>query len=94
MKKRIVAFIMSVITIFSLLPDPVTACAVYEYVYAGPGSSYHPTNDVQAIMIGELTVTRELYDLIIKKVDSTDSNRGLAGAVIKITGVDNDFTGT
>ena len=34
MKKRIVAFIMSVITIFSLLPDPVTACAEeLMYVY-------------------------------------------------------------
>ncbi len=59
-------------------------CAVYEYAYAGPGSSYHPANDVQAIMIGELTVTRELYDLIIKKVDSTNPNKGLSGARFKV----------
>ena len=30
----------------------------------------------------------------IRKVDADDPTRGLAGAVIKITGVDNDFTGT
>ena len=59
-------------------------CEVYEYAYTGPGSSYHPSNDVQAIMIGELTVTRELYDLIIKKVDSTNPNKGLSGARFKV----------
>lgn len=30
----------------------------------------------------------------IRKVDADDPTRGLAGAVIKITGVDNNFTGT
>ena len=30
----------------------------------------------------------------IRKVDADDPTRGLAGAVIKITGVDNDFVGT
>ncbi len=30
----------------------------------------------------------------IRKVDADDPTKGLAGAVIKITGVDNDFTGT
>ena len=29
-------------------------CSVYEYAYTGSGSKYHPANDVQAIMIGEL----------------------------------------
>lgn len=33
-------------------------CEVYEYAYTGPGSSYHPSNDVQAVMVGELNVTR------------------------------------
>ena len=55
-------------------------CEVYEYSYTGPGSSYHPSNDVQAVMVGELTVTREKYSLIIKKVDSTNLNKGLSGA--------------
>ena len=55
-------------------------CEVYEYAYTGPGSSYHPSNDVQAVMVGELNVTRELYSLIIKKVDSTNPNKTLPGA--------------
>ena len=55
-------------------------CEVYEYSYTGPGSSYHPSNDVQAVMVGELTVIREKYSLIIKKVDSTNLNKGLSGA--------------
>ena len=46
-------------------------CAVYEYKYAGPGSNYHPANDVQAVFVGELTITREQYELTVKKVDST-----------------------
>ena len=60
-------------------------CAVYEYAYAGPGSNYHPANDVQAIMIGELNVTHEQYSLTIRKVDSTNPNKGLAGARFKVT---------
>ncbi len=55
-------------------------CAVYEYTYAGPGSTYHESNDVQAVMVGELTVPHEVYELTIKKVDSTNPNKGLPGA--------------
>lgn len=55
-------------------------CDVYEYAYTGPGTSYHPSNDVQAIMVGELTVTNEKYSLTVKKVDSTNPNKGLPGA--------------
>lgn len=55
-------------------------CEVYEYAYAGPGTSSHPANDVQAIMIGRLTVTHEQYSLTIKKVDSTNPNKALSGA--------------
>jgi len=55
-------------------------CKVYEYDYTGVSTSYHQTNDVQAIMIGDLNVTREKYDLTVKKVDSTNPNKGLAGA--------------
>ena len=55
-------------------------CDVYEYHYAGPGSSHHPANDVQAVLVGRLTITCEKYDLTIKKVDTTNPNKGLAGA--------------
>lgn len=55
-------------------------CAVYEYAYAGPGSTAHPSNDVQAIMLGELSITHEQYSFTIKKVDSTNPNKGLPGA--------------
>lgn len=68
------------------------SCDVYEYAYAGPGSSYHPANDVQAIMIGELTVTREQYDLIIKKVDSTNPNKTLPGARFKVASENGSYS--
>ena len=55
-------------------------CDVYEYSYAGPGSSVHPANDVQAIMIGELSVTHDQYTLTVKKVDATNPSKLLAGA--------------
>ena len=55
-------------------------CSVYEYTYAGPGTSYFPPTNVQAIVIGELTIIREKYSLTIKKVDSTNPNKGLPGA--------------
>ncbi len=55
-------------------------CEVYEYAYTGPGSSYHPSNDVQAVMVGELTIIREKYSLTVKKVDSTNPNKTLPGA--------------
>ena len=55
-------------------------CEAYQYTYAGPGSNLHPANRVQGIIIGDLTVTRQHYNLIIKKVDSTNPNMGLSGA--------------
>ena len=55
-------------------------CSVYEYAYTGSSTSYHQASDVQAIMIGELNITREKYDLTVKKVDATNPNKGLAGA--------------
>lgn len=59
-------------------------CSVYEYAYTGSGSKYHPASDVQAIMIGELNITRQKYDLTVKKVDSTNPNKGLPGARFKV----------
>ena len=53
-------------------------CDVYEYTYAGPGSNYHPSNDVQAVMVGDLTITRDKYELTVRKVDSTNPNKGLS----------------
>ena len=55
-------------------------CTVHEYTYTGASTSYHQAKDVQAIMIGNLDVTREKYDLIVKKVDATNPNKGLPGA--------------
>ena len=55
-------------------------CSVYEYAYTGVSTSYHQASDVQAIMIGELNIIRQKYDLTVKKVDSTNPNKGLAGA--------------
>ena len=55
-------------------------CDAYEYTYAGPGSSSHPADDVQGIIIGDLTVTHEQYELTVKKVDATNPSKGLAGA--------------
>lgn len=55
-------------------------CEIYEYTYAGPGTTAHPANNVQAIMIGKLTVTHEKYTLTVRKVDSTNLNKGLPGA--------------
>lgn len=60
-------------------------CDVYEYAYTGPGTSYHPSNDVQAIIIGKLTITHEKYSLAVKKVDSTNPNKGLPGARFLVT---------
>ena len=55
-------------------------CDVYEYTYAGPGSSSHPADDVQGIIIGDLTVTHEQYELTVRKVDATNPGKGLPGA--------------
>ena len=53
---------------------------VYEYTYAGPGTTQHPAYDVQGIIIGNLTVTHEQYELAVKKVDATNPSKGLSGA--------------
>ena len=66
----------------------------YEIDNAGPEYVVLPNN-------GSITVTITFTDTPtvtatgkIRKVDADDPTRGLAGAVIKITGVDNNFTGT
>ena len=67
-------------------------CDVYEYTYAGPGSSSHEANDVQAIMIGELTVVNEEYSLTVRKVDSSNPNKGLPGARFLVTSENGSYS--
>ena len=58
-------------------------CKVYEYNFTGAGSSSHPANSVQKVILGELTPTTttfEKYRLTVKKVDSGNPSKGLAGA--------------
>ena len=61
-------------------------CKVYEYSFTGAGSSTHPANTVQKVVIGDLSVgtTEEVYSLIVKKVDATNPTKGLSGAKFHI----------
>ena len=67
-------------------------CKVYEYDYAGPGSAQHPAYDVQSIIIGDLTVTRERYQMTIKKVDATNPNLALPGARFLVQNANGTFS--
>ena len=67
-------------------------CKVYEYDYAGPGSAQHPAYDVQSIIIGDLTVTRERYQMTVKKVDATNPNRALPGARFLVQNANGTFS--
>ncbi len=64
-------------------------CDAYEYTYAGSSTSHQQAGNVQAIIIGELTVPppviEEHYSLTVKKVDATNSSKGLAGATFQVT---------
>ncbi|MCI8811536.1 MAG: hypothetical protein HFF84_15885, partial [Oscillibacter sp.] len=82
-------FVSAKIDIFTLALTP-------GYMLDNPGPQYVvlPSN-------GNTTVTVTFEDTpeitgegSIRKVDADDPTKGLAGAVIKITGVDNSFTGT
>lgn len=68
-------------------------CAVYEYTYAGPGTSYHPANDVQSVVVGELTITREQYELTIRKVCATNPSVTLPNAEFKVMYADGTLIG-
>ena len=67
-------------------------CDVYQYTYAGPGSSAHVASDVQSIIIGDLTITREQYELTIRKVDATNPNKGLPGARFLVQNVNGTYS--
>ena len=58
-------------------------CQAYEYSFTGSGSSTHPASGVQKIILGDHFIEnkpKEEYFLIVKKVDSSNPTKGLAGA--------------
>ena len=69
-------------------------CSVYEYSFTGSGSSSHPANTVQAVVVGELSmdITEEQYKLTVKKVDATNPTKGLAGAKFHIEAQNSSFS--
>lgn len=66
-------------------------CDVKEYSFTGAGSAAHPASTVQSVMIGSLTVTNEQYKLVIKKVDTTNPTKGLAGARFHVESTNSSF---
>lgn len=61
---------------------------------AGPEYVVLPNNGSSTVTITFTDTPTVTATGKIRKVDADDPTRGLAGAVIKITGVDNNFTGT
>ncbi len=66
----------------------------YEIDNAGPEYVVLPNNGGNTVTITFTDTPTVTATGKIRKVDADDPTRGLAGAVIKITGVDNNFTGT
>ena len=66
----------------------------YEIDNAGPEYVVLPNNGGSTVTITFTDTPTVTATGKIRKVDADDPTRGLAGAVIKITGVDNNFTGT
>ena len=66
----------------------------YEIDNAGPEYVVLPNNGSSTVTITFTDTPTVTATGKIRKVDADDPARGLAGAVIKITGVDNNFTGT
>ncbi len=70
------------------------APAGYEIDNAGPQYIVLPNGSDKTVTV-TFTDTPEITgEGSIRKVDADNPTKGIAGAVIKITGVDNDFTGT
>ena len=67
-------------------------CEVYEYTFTGAGSSHHPANTVQSVMLGELSIVEEQYKLIVKKVDATNPTKGLPGARFHVESTNSSFS--
>ena len=66
----------------------------YEIDNTGPEYVVLPNNGSSTVTITFTDTPTVTATGKIRKVDADDPTRGLAGAVIKITGVDNNFTGT
>ena len=66
----------------------------YEIDNAGPEYVVLPNNSSSTVTITFTDTPTVTATGKIRKVDADNPTRGLAGAVIKITGVDNNFTGT
>ena len=66
----------------------------YEIDNAGPEYVVLPNNGSNTVTITFTDTPTVTATGKIRKVDADNPSRGLAGAVIKITGVDNNFTGT
>ena len=66
----------------------------YEIDNAGPEYVVLPNNGSSTVTITFTDTPTVTATGKIRKVDADDPTRGLAGAVIKITGVDNNFTDT
>jgi hypothetical protein len=67
-------------------------CSVYEYTFTGAGSASHTATSVQSIVIGRLSITESQYTLIVKKVDSTNPTKGLAGTGFHIESESGSFS--
>ena len=68
--------------------------ADYEIDNAGPQYVVLPSGSDKTVTVTFTDSPVITGEGSIRKVDADDPTKGLAGAVIKITGVDNDFTGT
>lgn len=66
----------------------------YEIDNAGPEYVVLPGNGNNTVTVTFTDTPPSSGEGSIRKVDADDPTKGLAGAIIKITGVDNDFTGT
>ena len=66
----------------------------YEIDNPGPQYVVLPGNGNNTVTVTFMDSPPSSGDGSIRKVDADDPSKGLAGAVIRITGVDNSFTGT
>ena len=66
----------------------------YEIDNAGPQYVTLPNGGNKTVTVTFADTPTITSEGSIRKVDADDPTKGLAGAVIKITGVDNDFVGT
>ena len=68
--------------------------AGYEIDNAGPEYVVLPGNGNNTVTVTFRDTPTTTSEGSIRKVDADDPTKGLAGAIIKITGVDNNFSGT